>query len=166
MLVQELALTEATLIFVYHSGFNLWMVHAIWLAATIIDITIGFYVGRYLKNRLAGFKWFNATIGKWSVKFKGYVGQGGKALALVLLGLFLFPYFAAFLAAWFDVDFTKAIIFVSLGNLVWYLFVLGTALGINFLVPNIKLAITLVILAVVIIDVFSRLMRKRSIIRE
>ena len=121
LFIQELALTEATLILVYHSGFNLWIVHAIWLAATVIDIAFGFYIGKYLRNRSIGSGWFSATIGRWSEKFKEYVGHRGKALALMLLGLFLFPYIAAFLAAWFDINIVQTTVFVSLGNLIWYL---------------------------------------------
>lgn len=165
LFIQELALTEATLILVYHSGFNLWIVHAIWLAATVIDIAFGFYIGKYLRNRSIGSGWFSATIGRWSEKFKEYVGHRGKALALMLLGLFLFPYIAAFLAAWFDINIVQTTVFVSLGNLIWYLFVLGTALGIDFLIPNIKWALALVVLAIIVVDAVSRWTGKRGIIR-
>ncbi len=160
--VQEFASTEATLVLAYRGGISLWVIDMIWIAATVIDIVVWFYVGKYVKERSLRSDWIGRTVGKWSARFDKYVGRMGERFSLILLGFITFPYLAAFIAPWFDLSPVQALTFVFLGDLLWYLFAWGTVFGISMVVTDIRVGIVLVVLVAIAMKVVSQMMLYRG----
>lgn len=134
-IIQEFTTTNAILLSAYHVGYSLWVIHAIYLAATVADFFVGYWLGLWVYRHLSG-----SRFAHWAERFvERYVerlGTTGKRYLLFLIGAFNFTYLNAFLVPWLRVSWEEAfIIFVS-ANLVWYALQWAFILGVNLLFPN------------------------------
>ncbi|MDE2018954.1 MAG: hypothetical protein KGJ13_01255 [Patescibacteria group bacterium] len=159
-LLQEFASVAALLAFAYGHGGDLLALHFAWVAATFVDLFAGYLVGKWLGDRFR-----NARLRQWlqrfAEKWQGRVGKSGQALSLLFLGFLLYPYLAAFIAAWAGVSLNDAVFYLLLGNIAWYLFAWGAAIGLTALVPNFEWLIVVIIsLAIALSVVFERIRRK------
>lgn len=161
LVLQESASMGATMVLAYHGGLNLWLFNFIWVVATVMDVYIGFLVGRYLKVRSTGITRFSRVAEEWSDRLGKYIGHAGRSLSLILLGLILFPYMAAFITSWLGIGLEETVVLIFIGNLVWYLIAWGAVLGATVFLPNIVTGIALAIILVIILNVIIvRLGRK------
>jgi len=69
----------------YQGDYSIWIVTLFFLIATIIDIVVGYFLGKYLKQFLnrGG---IHAFAQKWSDRFYNYIGRHGRRVYLLLLG--------------------------------------------------------------------------------
>lgn len=159
-LLQEFASVTALLAYAYKNGGDLLALHFAWVAATLVDLFAGYLVGKWLGDRFR-----NARLRRWlqrfAEKWQGRVGKSGQALSLLFLGFLLYPYLAAFIAAWAGASLNDTIFYLSLGNIAWYLFSWGTVIGLTALVPNFEwLIVAIIIVALVFSLIFEKIRRK------
>jgi membrane protein YqaA with SNARE-associated domain len=165
LFVQEFAALTATLALAYRSGafttFTEFALALVWAVATVIDIGVGYFLGKYLGGRVFAKSRPKLALERWAKKFEARVGKSGKSFSLMLLGFALFPYVAGFIAAWTDLSFKDSLLYISIGDVIWFGFAWATAIGLAAAVPNIKILIIAVIcLAIVVSLIFNHLRRK------
>ena len=160
LVIQELASANAILLFAYQQHHNLWLVHGIFLAATTVDIYIGYYFGKWIqKKRPAGKLVVLAK--KWAVKIESVMGMTGQKLWLLLLGALNFPHVDAFLASWLNLSFPEIFLFLFLGDLLWYVSEWLIILGVHSFVVNPATAIYVTIGISIILSVIARFASKK-----
>ena len=89
-LIQEPVTTGATILYAYQSGYNVWIIHGLFLICTTVDIFVGYYVGsrvhlRYSENRIVKYAKRKAEA------LEHYTGKHGYKLALIVFGQMIFP---------------------------------------------------------------------------
>jgi hypothetical protein len=130
LMVQELASSGAALLLSQKDGFNPWIIHAIWLAATTFDISIGFYLGKWIQREFKNSK-VDRWAERWAVKIERAIGTTGTKISLAFLAFVTYPYAGAFAASWLPaISLVDVFIFTLIGNFFWYLFEWATVLGI------------------------------------
>ena len=144
LILQEVVLLN-TLIFQTHQGYYMpWIIHLMFVCATVFDIWIGYRIGKWAKRRYATGKVVEFA-NRWTERFHAYVGKRGRILALFLLGNFSFPYLNSFIAAWLMIPFWEMMIIFFIGNVTFYFlgyFIIG---GISSLIPNPAIALPVII---------------------
>ncbi|HVN26471.1 MAG TPA: hypothetical protein VMT99_02350 [Candidatus Paceibacterota bacterium] len=150
-IIQEFATTAIVLVTAMKAGFALWPIHIIWAVGTVIDMYVGYELGRLLKTRLKG-KRAVAWIDRSAHKVEQWLGGHGTNVALLLLSIVDFPYLNAFIGAWLDVPLGMTMLFTFIGNFGWYLALWGTVLGLSAFIKN----SSIILLVVIVIGVISR----------
>ncbi len=144
LLLQETATADAALFAAQQAHLDLWVVHAVWAAATAVDIWIGFLAGTMARSA-----WGDTRIGRfaerWAETLRAFMGERGAKWTLTLLGLVNFPWANAFIAAWLERDYRAAFLFIFLGDALWYALEWAIVLGIWSVLPNPHVAIFVVI---------------------
>lgn len=160
-LIQEPVTTGATILYAYQSGFNVWIIHLLFVLCTIIDIFIGYYVGvrvhkKYLDNRIVKYAKRKAEA------LEHYTGKHGYKLALIVFGQMIFP-ISAFITPWIGVTFKESFIYLLIGEVVlWYGLEWLLILGIKTFVPDPQIALYgLIVIALLIIAVVRRWERRK-----
>lgn len=156
LILQEVILLN-TLIFETRQGHYIaWVIHIMFMVATIFDIWVGYRIGKWAKQRYTTGKIVEFA-NKWTERFHSYVGRRGRLLALFLLGNFSFPYVNSFIAAWLAIPFWEMLIVFFIGNVTFYFlgwFVIG---GISTLIPNPAIALPVIVgLTIITILLFKR----------
>ncbi len=133
-LIQEFASVAAALVAAHNNHLNLWIVHAIWLAGTIVDILVGYYVGQWLRETsdIAWVKRYEKKLNDWRER----LGDRGVDTALTLLAIIDYPWINAFAASWIDIPFRSVFLFTLLGNAIWYGLELATVFGLIAVAPD------------------------------
>ncbi len=130
MLVQELAVVAAALGIAYQMGLNIFLVHGIWLVATIIDAIVGFKVGVWIRKRFA-----TSAVARHAEGLAGSlerrISTNGRRLTLVIFGFLNFPYVNGFIGSWLSLSFADTLLFTLVGDFLWYLSIWGAVAGIN-----------------------------------
>jgi hypothetical protein len=161
LVVQEFTSTAVALLAARDAGFNLWLVHAIWLGVTVLEIVIGFVVGTWTQRKFSG-----SRAARWaesfSVRLHGKIGNHGKNFFLTVLSFLSFAWLAGFVASWIDVPFMNILLFSVLGEAIWYLFEWAVALGLLAISPNIQTALVSVILSGIGVTAVFFFVRKRG----
>ena len=75
--VQEVVSTNALLLEALHGHYALWIIHGIFVAATVFDIWIGYRIGMYTKKRLTRGKVYDFAE-KMSARFNRSLGKNGR----------------------------------------------------------------------------------------
>ncbi len=135
LIVQELAASNAALLLALENHFNLWVVHAIFVAATALDIAIGYWAGKWVQKYFQGRPFATRAEG-WARQAEDYAGETGQHLALLLLGLLNFVYIDAFVVSWLKMPFRDVFLFLFVGDLLWYAAEWLLVMGVHSLVPN------------------------------
>lgn len=104
--IQEPASTDAAIFQIREYQLNLWCVHGFWLLATIIDIYVGYKVGKYVQNTFSKSVTVQ-KIQKWTRALEQFIGRRGEVFAIVLIGIINFPWLNAFLVSWLRIPFKK-----------------------------------------------------------
>ncbi len=132
MVVQELAVVAAALGFAYHLELNIFLVHGIWLVATVIDALGGFILGQ----------WIRGKYGAWVITrhaealaeaLERRISTNGRRLTLVVFGFLNFPYVNGFIGSWLNLSFADTLVFTLIGDALWYVSIWGTVAGINII---------------------------------
>lgn len=120
LFVQEPASTDAAIFQIRELHLNLWFVHSLWLAATVIDIAVGYKLGKYFQTRYLG----SAVIQKikrWTYALEEFVGRKGEVFAIILIGIINFPWLNAFFVSWLRVPFKRLFWLLLFGDLIYWI---------------------------------------------
>ncbi len=149
---QEYISSNAAMLAVYQAHYSVWLIHALFLAATALDILVGYAAGKWIQRRFADAKITQAAK-RVAGKLDSFMGKRSKWLSLIILGFINYIYVSAFLIAWLDVSFFEMALFLSIGDLLWYASEWVLIAGVSIVFPNPYLAFAAVLgisLAVVI----------------
>jgi membrane protein YqaA with SNARE-associated domain len=158
---QEFASVSAVLALAYRDGYNLLILHVLWVVATVVDISLGYFLGRYLGELVFKNSRFGHVLERWAKKFEDRVGKSGQSFSLMLLGFVLSPYLAGFIVAWMELSFNDVLLFVALGDILWYLFAWAAVIGLTAAVPNMEVFIIVVICIAIALSLAFRRLRKK-----
>jgi membrane protein YqaA with SNARE-associated domain len=152
-LIQEPVSTGAVLLEAYHLHYNVWMIHALFSAATLLDIVIGYYLGVFIEKKFGRQKMV-AWIRTKFEKFAAFIGEKGKVVALIVYAPIIFP-FSGIFVPWLDISLPEALIFIFIGELIfWYVPEWLLVLGVKTFVTNpITGILTIVIVSIVLIAI-------------
>ena len=140
LLVQEPISSNGLLFEAYQHHFNLWLVHLIFVFATILDIFFGHVVGTFIKNHYAQTRIVKYIERQASV-FTSHIDKRGRRITIFIFGSFVFPY-CAFLEPWLGLNFWETAVWFFFGNLIfWYGFEWALILGVKKIFPNPNLAL-------------------------
>ncbi len=162
LVIQELVSLNAVLFEVHQQHFHVWLIHILFMVATVVDIIAGFFIGKYVQKKLTHGRIFTFAE-KWSARFHSFAGKRGKWFALLLLGNFSFPYLNAFIAAWLDISFIESLIFLFIGNMLWYITLWLFMLGVVSVIPNASIALGVIIAVMILIVILVRKFKIRKI---
>ena len=160
LLIQELASVNAVLLNARELGYNLWIIHGIFIVVTSFDIWLGYQIGVWFKQRLHGKK-LTGYIARGAAKLDHFMGSNGKKFSLVVLGLVNFPYLNGFFIPWLATDLREAFLFILLGDSLWYVSEWLLILGVKSFVHDPYIALVAVLgLSVVLIVALRFVSRK------
>jgi membrane protein YqaA with SNARE-associated domain len=159
LFVQEVVTLNA-LIFATHEGwYSPLLIHTLFVATTIIDIIIGFLIGKYLKKKTFNAK-ITTSIQKMSACFLKTTNQYQRWFGLFLLGNLSFPYVNSCIAGYLDLPFWESSLFIFLGDIVYYICLWLLILGITSIIKNLYLAFGIVAVLMFIVIVISKKVRR------
>lgn len=148
-LIQEPISTTGVLLRAYELHYNIWLIHLLFIIATVVDVVIGYYIGIFIKNRFKESK-FVTYLDKKAEGFSKFLGGKGKIMTLVFYVPLLFP-ISIILVPWFDISLTEALIYIFLGELIfWYAYVWLLVLGVNSFASNARNAFYIIIVISII----------------
>jgi len=159
LFVQEL-ITLNALIFATHQGlYSPIFIHSLFLIGTIVDIIIGFYIGKYLNK-----KKLPPKIGKFIHNLSEYFLATNRKyerwFAFLVLGNISFPYINAFIAGYLDLPFWESSLFNFIGNILYYISLWLLMLGVHSIFKNIYVAFGVAIATVFVILIIFKKIRK------
>jgi len=133
-LIQEPISSDAALLEAYQYHYNLWIVHGLFVVATLLDIVVGYAIGMWLHKKFSNSRSMH-RLADWarSVSDKGTYGE---YFFLFLWSWIIFPY-ATLVAPWLEIPFWKTLTWMFLGDLVfWYGSEWLVVLGVKTFIPN------------------------------
>jgi len=119
LFIQEPATTDAAIFLVRQQHLNLWVVNLIWVLATIIDISAGYLIGKWIQRKFQHTK-FGKWSERWAIRIENFIGKSGERFAVILLGIINFPYFNAFLTSWLKLSFKNVFILIFIGDAIYW----------------------------------------------
>lgn len=120
LIVQERVSTDAALFQARHHNFNIWIVHLIWLTATVTTTILGFLLGKGILKKFRNTP-VDKTVKAVLKRVKRVLGLHGEKYAFILLGIVNFPFINGILASVVDVPFKILFPLMLLGNTAWYI---------------------------------------------
>src|ERR1700723_1228412 len=87
-IVQEPVSTDAVLLEAYQYHYNVWIIHALFILATMLDIVIGYAIGKWLQRRYSENKVMERFV-QWARSVSGH-GTVGEYLFLFVWSTVLF----------------------------------------------------------------------------
>jgi membrane protein YqaA with SNARE-associated domain len=118
-LIQEPVSSDAVLLEAYQYHYNVWIIHALFVLATVLDIVVGYAIGKWLHGRFSDNPLMQRLV-RWTRPFSGSAGKYGEYVFFFLAGPFLFP-LSALIAPWLDISFARTLVFLLLGDAIfWY----------------------------------------------
>jgi len=156
LLGEEFASSTAVFLVAYHAHINIWIIHGIWLVAVIVDILVGYALGKYAEKSFATSR-FEKWMEKSAALIEKRIGTRGESFSLIVLGFLNFPYVNSFAAAWLTLPFWEMFFSIFIGSLFWYIFEWMVVIGIITFVPvNLIPAVVIALAAGVLLTVFFR----------
>lgn len=131
LFVQEPTSLDAGIFLVRQHDLNLWLINALWLIATMIDITIGYALGKWVQRTFEDTK-FGRWAHAWAVRIENFIGTNGERFTIILLGIINFPWLNAFIGSWLRLTFKNIFILIFIGDAIYW----GIAWAINIGVRN------------------------------
>jgi membrane protein YqaA with SNARE-associated domain len=157
-IAQEPVSTDAVLLEAYQNHYNVWIIHALFVVATVLDIVVGYYFGAWLHRRFSENKMMR-RFADWARSISGR-GTYGEYLYLIVWSWVAFP-FSAVLAPWLDISFKRTLIYMFIGDLIfWYGSEWLVVLGVKTFVPNPLDALYGVVLVSLLIALLMRYLRR------
>jgi len=157
LIPQEFASSAIVFIIALQNNFPIWEIHLIWLCVTVLDMYVGYMLGKFTQEKLQGTRFFNWAE-RWIEKGRRELGPYGEKLSLALLGVINFPFINTFIGAWIGLPLNMALLLTLAGNFVWYLFLWGTVLGLSSFISNPDI----IILTLVVAGILSHFLIKFS----
>ncbi len=144
-IVQEPISTSAVLLQAYQDHYNVWLIHLLFVAATVFDILVTYYLGVFIQKRFG-----NRRISLWLKKkleqFSSFIGEKGRVVALIVYAPMLFPV-SGFFIPWLDIPLGQALPYLFIGETIfWYLYVWLLVLGVRSVTSNAQSALYLILI--------------------
>jgi len=130
LFIQELISMNTVLLTAYQQNYSLWIITGIFIVATLITTTIGFFLGKWVQRRFKDSKVVKYSEAK-ARDLERSLGPKGSRAALVILGIFNFNYINAFLASWLSLSYKEVLLYVLISDLWWFLIDLAVILGVK-----------------------------------
>jgi membrane protein YqaA with SNARE-associated domain len=139
-IVQEPISSSVILLQAYQSHYNLWLITLLFCAITIIEIIIGYYLGRWIEKKFGTHKLI-VSVKKRLETFGASIGKYGKIVGLIVFVPIIFPVAAIFIP-WFDVSLAEAVAYVLIGELIfWYAYEWLLVFGVHSFVTDSRWAL-------------------------
>ena len=139
----------------YQNHYSVWLMHLLYILATLFDIVVGYWIGKIFHDRFAKSRFSNYARRKMD-EFSEMSGKYGKKIALIVFGPIIFP-ISAVLAPWLEVSFVDALIFFLIGDVIfWYAFEWLAVLGIKSVIPDPTLALYALVALIIVIIIAIR----------
>jgi membrane protein YqaA with SNARE-associated domain len=146
LIPQEFASSAIVFVIALQNNFPIWAINLIWICTTVLDMYVGFMLGKFTQEKLQGTRFFRWAE-HWIKRGRTELGLEGEKLSLALLGIVDFPYVNTFIGAWIGLPLGMASLLTFAGNFVWFLFLWGTVLGMSALISNPDLIILILLVA-------------------
>lgn len=166
-LVQETITTCSYIGYAYKNNFNLIIISSIFLIDTIITFFIGFQIGKFLSKSIdkitSKFSIFIFTrIKKILISSKNYLDRYGKESLLFIIAFSIAPpIVTGALSSFLNVKFSRGIIFVVLGNILWYITILLTVIGaINLNIFGANSILLYIFVGIILVLIFKYVSKK------
>ncbi len=158
-LLQEPISTNVLLLHAYQSHHLVWVIHLLFVIATLCDIAVFYYLGVLTHQKYKDHK-FVLAIKKRTESFLSYLGKNNTRFALFLYGPIIFP-LSAFIAPWVEISFWDSFIFLFLGDLLfWYGALWFLVLGVKTLFPDPHLALVAIFVVSVLTSIGIKYLRR------
>ena len=161
LIVQEGLSTLAILLRAYQLHYSLWIISAIWLVVTSLQIWFGYYLGRWIKKRFADSK-FEMWVDKYARKLEATIDKNGEKIGLLLVSSIISPAVAGFVGPWLDISFGNIFLFSLLGDLFWYVSTWATVLGAQELLTKARYGLLILIGIAIVYVLISHFLKKKS----
>lgn len=159
LIPQEFASSAIVFVIAVQNNFPIWAINLIWICTTLLDMYVGYMLGKFAREKLHETSFFN-WVERWMEKWRRAIGLHGEKLSLSLLGIIDFPYVNAFLGAWIGLPPGMTFGLTFAGNFVWYLFLWGTVLGLSTLVRNPDIILLVLVVGALLSHFLLRFSRK------
>jgi hypothetical protein len=160
-IIQEPISSSVILLQAYQSHYNIVLITLLFSVITIIEIIIGYYLGRWIEKKFGG-KRPIAYLKKQVDAFSAFIGTYGKVIGLIVFAPLIFPISAIFVP-WFDVSLPEAIIYVFIGELIfWYAYEWLLVFGVHSFVTDSYWALFVILVVSVLLSIGIRMMVKKS----
>lgn len=118
-IIQEPISSGVLLMHAYQSGYNPWIIHLLFIAGTLIDIVLGYWIGSYIHKRFSDkrlVKYLRVQL----EKLLAFIGKRGKIVGLILFAPMIFPISALFIP-WVGISLGEAMVYLLIGEtIIWY----------------------------------------------
>jgi membrane protein YqaA with SNARE-associated domain len=159
-IIQEPISSDAVLLEAYQNHYNVWIIHALFVVATLLDILVGYWIGKWLQGRSRNGRYMQRFI-DWTRSASTFAGKYGEYLFLFIWGPYLFP-LSTLVAPWLEIPLWKTLTFLFLGDLVfWYGSEWLIVLGVKSAIPDPLGALYGVVVLSLVVALLLRYMRKR-----
>jgi hypothetical protein len=155
LFIQEPASTDAAIFQIRILHLNLILINIIWLIATIIDIYIGYKIGKWTQKKFEKTKIVTKSV-VWATRIENFIGKQGESFTLILLGIINFPYANSFLGSWLKISFKKLFLLIFIGDVIYWAIEWGINIGIRTFITNSSTALYTVIGIGLLFTIFSK----------
>ncbi len=159
-LLQEPISAGALLLEGYQHHYNVWIIHLLFVIATVLDTACFYYLGVFFHKKFSHGKLVLYTKNK-AEAFLKFAGKNGQRIALFVYGPIIFP-ISAFIAPWLEISFWDALVFLFLGDLVfWYGSEWLVVFGVKSFIPDPQWALYSVLIIFTLLAFGTKYFRKR-----
>lgn len=157
LIVQEPASTDATIFLVRENHINLILIHTIWLFATLMDITIGYIIGKWIQTKSKDTK-VGIWAKQWAERIEYVIGKRGEYFAIILISIINFPYLNAFILSWLNIRFRKLLILIFLGDLIYWIIEWIINIGVRNNIQNSHTVLYVVVILGLVLLIVSKIL--------
>jgi hypothetical protein len=162
--IQEITSTAAVLLLAKNAGLNIWLIHLLFLATTILETALGFWLAQLIKQKFPHSRvaaWSKKLSSRWQLK-----RSKGTVWLLIGLGFLSLTWSVAFIGVWLEIPFTTILLWTTVGDIVWYGMEWGIALGVSWFAPNLVTSLVyIVVIGITLTIVFISFRKKAGMVR-
>jgi membrane protein YqaA with SNARE-associated domain len=155
LFIQEPASTDAAIFQARSLHLNLFVINLIWLIATVIDIWLGYKIGKWIQKKFQGTKLVTKSL-LWATRFENFIGRKGENFALIFIGVINFPYLNTFIGSWLKVPFKKLFLLIFIGDAIYWSIEWAINIGVRSFITNTTTALYVVIGLGLLFAIFSK----------
>jgi membrane protein YqaA with SNARE-associated domain len=164
LIVQEFATVGGFLIAAQKSQISVWPIHLIWIVATTLDITVGFWAAKWLQS-FAHPRWMERAKQRLE-RWLHHLGPRGESVAIALLAAVDYPWLNSFAASWLGISFKRTFLLTFIGDAIWYALEWLGVLGLSAIVPKLNDAlIVIAVLGIAVTIIFGFVRRKLEAVK-
>jgi membrane protein YqaA with SNARE-associated domain len=165
LFIQEPATTDAAIFQVRHLVLNLWLINAIWILATVIDIMAGYWIGKWAQKRFKDTRIVRFAE-RWAARIEEFIGRSGEKFALILIGIVNFPYLNAFLFSWLKLSFRNIFILIFIGDAIYWAIEWGINIGVRSVFTDSHTALYIVVVLGLFFSIASKTILNQVLRRQ